>query len=70
MRKNPHSVVLEAPDGSGTEIALWVTGSAVLHNETGATHLEALIEAEGAWVDLGGTSEEFDEAVGYLDSIR
>lgn len=71
MRKTEHAVVLEAPDGSA-EITLWVTGSAVLTDETGSTHLEAMIEAEGVWVEsLGGTAEEFDEAISsYLDSIR
>lgn len=72
MRTANSSVVLEAPDGSGREITLWTSGSVILHDALGnATDLEALIEARGVWVeDLGGTDEQFQEAVSYLDSIR
>lgn len=69
MRKGSSTAVLTAPN-TDAELTLWTSGSAVLHDETGTTVFEALIEAEGTWIDLGGTEEEFDAAISYLDSIR
>lgn len=69
MRKGHDKAVLTLDD-SEAEMTLWTSGSAVLDYEAGTVTFEALIEAEDAWINLGGTAEQFDEAVSYVDSIR
>lgn len=66
MLKLQNAAVLTDTRGAQA-IRLTVAGDAVM---AGTGEVVPLIEAQAAWVEGGGGEDEFDAAVGYVDSLR